>query len=97
MIKALDEALDVFGESVRGVVYYYCEARYGVRREELCRPENLAVFADLVDEIFGSASRLLEEQVLAKLCSALGVDRAQLPRGFKDALVYLATRYIARP
>jgi len=97
LLRALDEALGMFGESVRGVVYYYCEVKYGAKREELWRPEKLEALADCVAEIFGAASRILEEQVLARLCEALNVDRASLPRGFKDALAYLATRYIARP
>jgi len=94
--KALDEALRVFGEGVRSVVFYYCEVKHGLKPEELCRAEGLAAFADLVEEIFGPASKPVEDQVLARLCSALGVDQSLLPRRFKDALVHLAKHYFAR-
>lgn len=90
MVKAIDEALRMFGEGVRSVVFYYCEAKHGFKPEELDQAEKLALFAKLIKEIFGPASKLLEDQVLARLCSTLGVDRSRLPKEFKDALIYLA-------
>ncbi|MCX8205158.1 MAG: DUF3227 domain-containing protein [Candidatus Nezhaarchaeota archaeon] len=95
LLKALDEALARFGESVKQVLYHYLEAKYGVKRAELLLPENLAKLADLIREIFGPASNILEKVVLDSLCSKLGIDRAALPKDFRGALVYIGKKHLA--
>lgn len=94
LLDALDESLGLFGETVKGIIYYYLEAKYGVRRTELYLPENLAKLADLISEIFGPASGVLGGFILNKLCSTLGINRSKLPRKFKDALIHLCRSFI---
>lgn len=94
LLRALDEALGLFGETVRSIVYYYLEARYAVKRTELYLPENLDKLADLIREIFGPTSSFLESLILDKLCSSLGINRASLPKKFKDALARIYKEYV---
>ncbi|RLF12004.1 MAG: hypothetical protein DRJ98_02060 [Thermoprotei archaeon] len=86
VLKAIDYALQLFGESVYRVVYYYCEAKFNVKRDELTDPEKIVCLADCITEIFKGASSFLEEQIISSICRSLNVDRKTLPKGFKEAL-----------
>jgi hypothetical protein len=88
----LREALAEFGEGVEAVVRYYCRVRYGLELAELRGPGDVAALASCLLEVFGPASRVVEERMLARACSALKVDRGSLPKDFKEALTYLVTR-----
>jgi len=72
VMEAVDEALAYFGRSVREVVYYYFESRYGVNRHEI--PVRLELFANCLEEIFSYASYIIERAVIEKLSFKLGVE-----------------------
>ena len=97
MTRALREALAEFGEGVEAVVCYYCRVRYGLELAELRGPEDAAALASCLAEVFGPASRVVEERMLAKACSALGVDRGSLPEDFREALIHLMRKAAERP
>ena len=92
LTRALREALAEFGEGVEAVVRYYCRVRYGLELVELRGPGDVAALASCLLEVFGPASRVVEERMLARACTALKVDRGSLPKDFKEALTYLVTR-----
>jgi len=69
--EAVDEALAYFGELVKEIVYYYLEAKYGVKRHEV--PVRLELFAECLEEIFSYAAHMVESVVVEKLSTKLGV------------------------
>lgn len=71
LLEAIDEALFLFGLSVRDVTYYYCELRYGARRDEI--PLKLNCFLDCLHEIYGLAAKMIEAQIIKQLEMKLGV------------------------
>ncbi|RLF15968.1 MAG: hypothetical protein DRJ97_02425 [Thermoprotei archaeon] len=86
LLEAIDGALRFFGESVRSVVYYYCEAKYGVRKEELVDPDKVDSLVNCIREVFGEASRVLEDKILSSIVLRFNLDRRKLPRNFEKAL-----------
>ena len=71
ILEAIDEALLLFGLSVRDVTYYYCESRYGAKREEI--PLKLSCFIDCLHEIYGLAAKMIEAQIVKQLEAKLGI------------------------
>ena len=72
LTRALKEALAEFGEGVEAVVCYYCRVRYGLEFMELRGPEDAAALASCLAEVFGPASRVVEERMLAKAAASSG-------------------------
>jgi len=65
LLEAIDEALFLFGLGVRDVTYYYCESRYGAKRDEI--PFKLNCFLDCLYEIYGLAAKMIEAQIIKQL------------------------------
>ncbi len=71
LLEAIEEALELFGSSVKEVVLFYCQTRHGVAREEL--PRRLAELVKCLEEIFSYAAVIIEHQVASNLYSKLGL------------------------
>lgn len=69
--RAIDEALLVLGESVRHVLYYYAETRYGVKREEI--PDSLEAFHKALQGTFGAGAKIIENLIARNVYSKLGL------------------------
>lgn len=93
MVKeAVDEALSLFGPSVREVVYYHCEVKFGVKREEVVF--RLGELMSCLEEIFSEASKVVERQILDRLSVKLKVDLKgrglrELAEGLEELLASL--------
>ena len=88
VVEAVDEALVLFGESVREVVYYYFEVKYGVKRHEI--PVRLELLADCLEEIFSYAAYVIERTVIENLSSKLGVELKS--RSLRELVVELCEK-----
>jgi len=72
LLEAIEEALSLFGGSVKEVVLFYCSTKHGVSREQL--PVKLNSFVKCLEEIFSYASRAIEMQVASRLYAKLGLS-----------------------
>ena len=72
VLGAVDDGLLVCGEAVRIVLYYFVEAKYHVRREQI--PDRIEEFHKAIGELSGYGGRVTERLIAKSLCSRLGLD-----------------------
>jgi hypothetical protein len=77
MLASLDSGLMVLGETVRRTLYTVIENEYRIGRERL--PDNLEVFHQVLEHLFGRAAIVIERQVAKSLYARMGMEF--LPRG----------------
>ncbi len=65
LLRAIDEALNSLGESVRQSIYFHLEKEIGVSRNEI--PEKLEQFQGGLKEIFGAGAQVLEISIMKNL------------------------------
>lgn len=65
LLKCIDRALLILGESPRKAIYFHLEKRERVKREEI--PEKLDEFIEGLRAIFGSGSFLIEKRIVEEL------------------------------
>ena len=67
ILECIDGGLNVFGASVKNVVYWGLEHEYGMKRMDvLTKPET---FCSFLNEIFGAGSKIVESWIVKKLIS----------------------------
>jgi len=70
-IEAVDEGLDVLGESGRHMIFFHLENSYSIKRREIFKkPE---AFAAGLEKIFGAGASVLEKLIVKSLYSKLGL------------------------
>jgi hypothetical protein len=62
VLACLDRALDVYGKSVKQVVYWNLETMFGVKKESI--PNNPGEFVETLDKIFGSGATIVKKTIL---------------------------------
>lgn len=72
LIGAIDNGLQLLGESVRQVVYHYVERDSQLTREKI--PERLEVFHETLEGTFGSGAKVIEKLIVRGLYDRLGVS-----------------------
>lgn len=65
ILECIDKALDVFGASVRQVVYWGLEHEYGMKKTDV--PTRPDVLCRHLEEIFGAGSEIVERSILRTL------------------------------
>jgi len=79
-IEAVDEGLDVLGESGRQMIFFHLEKSYSIKRHEI--PEKPEAFAEGLEKIFGAGASVLEKLIVKSLYSKLGLkyeDKEERP------------------
>jgi hypothetical protein len=70
LLRAIDEALNSLGESVRQAIYFHIENKFSVARDEI--PENLLQFQGGLKEIFGAGAQFIEISIIKNLHMKIG-------------------------
>lgn len=70
-IEAVDEGLDVLGESGRQMIFFHLEKSYSIKRHEI--PQKPEAFAAGLENIFGAGASVLEKLIVKSLYSKLGL------------------------
>ena len=66
IIQCVDEGLQVFGESVKHVIYFYLERYFQLKKTEI--PENPETFCNAINSLFGeNGAKLIEKSILQKM------------------------------
>jgi len=79
-IEAVDEGLDVLGESGRQMIFFHLEKSYSIKRHEI--PKKPEAFAKGLKKIFGAGASVLEKLIVKSLYSKLGLkyeDKEECP------------------
>jgi len=79
-IEAVDEGLDVLGESGRQMTFFHLEKSYSIKRHEI--PQKPEAFATGLEKIFGAGASVLEKLIVKSLYSKLGLkyeDKEERP------------------
>ena len=70
-IEAVDEGLDVLGESGRQMIFFHLEKSHSIKRHEI--PKKPEAFATGLEKIFGAGASVLEKLIVKSLYSKLGL------------------------
>jgi len=70
-IEAVDEGLDVLGESGRQMIFFHLEKSCSIKRHEI--PKKPEAFAAGLEKIFGAGASVLEKLIVKNLYSKLGL------------------------
>ena len=62
LLEAIDEGLDVLGESSKQVVYFNLEKTFKMNRLDI--PYNIEKFTDAIERIFETGAKILEIQIM---------------------------------
>ena len=65
IMKAVDESLASFGNSVRKVVYFQLQNNYNIPKQEI--PTRIEEFAAAIEAIFGIGALLIEMKIIENL------------------------------
>ncbi len=66
IIKCVDDGLQVLGESVKHVIYFYLERNFQLKKTEI--PENPETFCKAINSLFGEdGAKLIEESIRQKM------------------------------
>lgn len=79
-IEAVDEGLNVLGESGRQMIFFHLEKSYSIKRHEI--PKKPEAFATGLEKIFGAGASVLEKLIVKSLYSKLGLkyeDKEERP------------------
>ncbi|MBN1357387.1 hypothetical protein JW988_01325 [Candidatus Bathyarchaeota archaeon] len=76
LLRAIDEALNSLGESVRQSIYFHIENKFNVARNEI--PEKLEQFQGGLKEIFGAGAHVIEISIMKNLHMKLGCPRVNV-------------------
>jgi hypothetical protein len=71
LMEAVDETLEMLGRKVKPQIYNHLEKRAGLKREEI--PDKPEVFSKGLNDLFGSASKLIERNIAKRLYDKLGL------------------------
>lgn len=79
-IEAVDEGLNVLGESGRQMIFFHLEKSHSIKRHEI--PKKPEAFATGLEKIFGAGATVLEKLIVKSLYSKLGLkyeDKEERP------------------
>lgn len=87
VLSAVDRGLDVFGSSVRFVVYYELKKEHGIEPEEI--PDKPELLVATIEKIFGQGA----EKVSSAICKELQMITGIEGLAQKDLLTALRSAY----
>jgi len=67
LLEAVDSAFSMMGDSSKKALYFHLENSFGISRKEI--PQNIEVFANMLEQVFGQRALLLEAQIMEILHS----------------------------
>jgi len=70
-IEAVDEGLEVLGESGRQMIFFHLDKSYSIKKREI--PKKPEDFATGLEKIFGAGASVLEKLIVKSLYSKLGL------------------------
>lgn len=70
LVRAIDEALNSLGESVKQFIYFYIENKFKLSRDEIS--ENLFEFQGGLERIFGAGAQYIEILIMKNLHAKIG-------------------------
>ena len=76
LLRAIDEALNSLGETVRKTIYLHIENKFNVARNEI--PEKLEQFQVGLKEIFGAGAYVIEISIMKNLHMKAGCPRVNV-------------------
>jgi len=92
VLEAVDEALLALGEHVRQAIYWHLEKKRSISRDEI--PDKLKDFASALSDLCGAGGKVLENIIVKRLYSKLGLPFKELDRYDFNAYIEEAKRRI---
>jgi hypothetical protein len=87
LLRAIDEALNSLGESVRQSIYFHIEDKFGIIKNEI--PANLKQFQGGLKEIFGAGAQVIEILIMKNLHIKIGYPRVTVKNKKLEFIEYL--------
>jgi hypothetical protein len=70
LVEAVDDALASLGDSAKQAIYFHLESKFKVTKDQI--PNNVEVFVEGLEKIFGSGAKFLEILIMKKLYEKVG-------------------------
>jgi len=78
LMEAIDEGLDVLGESSKHALYFHLEKTFKMNRQDI--PYRIEEFTDAVEKIFGKGAKIIEIQIMKCLFKKVGYTVKLYPK-----------------
>jgi hypothetical protein len=84
ILECVDEGLNVFGSSVKSVIYWRFQTVYNGRREDILRKPDL--FKECLRTFFGERAFNVEAAIVASIVSKLNIPSLQMSDSITRAI-----------
>lgn len=86
-LEAVDSTLSMLGDSTKETLYLHLKNTRGISKESI--PQNIEVFANMLEQVFGQKALLVEARIMETLHSRVPGFRFSPKRGELSFLDYL--------
>ncbi len=83
ILACIDRGLNHLGDSVKYVIYWHLEHRFGLKREKIPdRPED---FIRGLEAIYGAGASIIEKGIVREISREFGIEAEDLVEAVKKA------------
>jgi len=86
-LEAVDSTFSMLSDSNKQSLYFHLKDSFGIGREAI--PQNIEVFANMLEQVFGQGALLLEARIMQKLHSKVPRFRFSPEKGELSFLGYI--------
>ena len=86
-IEAVDSTLSMLGDPTKKTLYLHLKNTHGITKETI--PQNIEVFANILEQVFGQKALILETRIMETLHSKVPMFRFSPKQGELSFLDYL--------
>jgi len=87
MVEAVNYILTALGESTKQAIYAHLKNSYGISKDDI--PRKIDVFANAIEETFGSVGKVIEIKIIERLHSQYADFRYTPENGELDFAEYM--------
>jgi hypothetical protein len=62
LLKAIDEAFSILGESTKTAIYYYLEKTYKIKKQDI--PNKIEKFTEAIEKLLGTGAKIVEIRIM---------------------------------
>ncbi len=83
ILTCIDRGLDHLGESVKHVIYWHLENKFGLKKSKI--PDEPEEFIKGLGRMYGSGVRTIEKSIVREIAKEFGIEADSLVEAVKKA------------